>query len=211
MQHDEDVIKSFWQRRAFEACLSTVEPSSDTVLNADLASRVEDQDGTFHPISFARLSDSKLAPGELIALLMLCRELAQQEETEIYGRNAATVVRTNLRYENLKWALRALAPADFEVKNLDRYSRKGGLHMYPFRTVDGISRRLDVEQIEEMADGSDPLLFVAGLDDALPDVVRHFAFRELRLHMVDRHILACLTALKFPSLDRSAIDTLRGQ
>lgn len=207
MEHDENAIKSSWQQRAFEVCLTMVESSPDPVL----ASRVENLDGTYHPIRFARLSNSKLTPGELIALLMLCRELAQENEIEIYGRNATTVVRTNLRYENLKWALKALAPADFEVKNLDRYSRRGGLHVYQLRNSDGTSHRLDVELIEEMADGSDPLLFVAGIDDALPDVVRHFAFRELNLVLVDRDILASLAALKFPKLDRTAIDALRDQ
>ena len=181
-----------------------VEASPDAVL----ASRIEALEGTFHPIHFARLSESALTPGELIALLMLCRGLAQGGESEIFGRNSVTVVRTSVRYENLKWALKGLAPNGVEVKNFDRYSRKGGLRLYQLSSGDGTYRRLDIELLEELADGSDPLLFVTDLDAELPDLVRQLPCRELRLESVDRDLLACLAAMKFPDMDQKAIDGL---
>jgi ATP-dependent Zn protease len=124
---------------------------------------------------------------------------------------AATVVRTSVRYENLKWVLKGLAPAGVEVKNFDRYYRKGGLRLYQLSSGDGTYRRLDIELLEKLADGSDPLLFVTDLDYQLPDFVRQLPFRELRLDTVDRDILTCLAAMKFPALDRTAIDALYDQ
>ncbi|WP_190305682.1 AAA family ATPase [Roseicitreum antarcticum] len=68
---------------------------------------------------------------------------------------------------------------------------------------------MDAEQVEYLADGTDPILFAVGLDDDdLPEVVQQFPYQELRLEFIDRDILICVAALKYPDLDRTAIDAL---